>query len=109
MGDLESALTTALEQMPREIVEQIIRKVLDAHPVPDPLPRQAMILYHANPSNYLYQGFRARFSFKCIAGNRHEETAENLWVGKNHESEIRNVICNCGNTSQTPVKFGRPK
>lgn len=108
MSDLEAALTTALEQMPRETVEAIVRKVFEAHPVPDPLPRPAMILYHANPSNYLYQGFRARYSFKCIAGKQHEETAENLWGGKNHESEIRNVICNCGKTP-TPVKFVRPK
>lgn len=105
MSDLESALKTALDQMPREIVEAIVRKVLDEHPIPDVLPHEATILFHANPATYAYNGFRARFSFKCIAGKQHEATAENLWVGS-HTSEIRNVSCSCG---VTQVKFTRPK
>lgn len=105
---LTTTLITALEQMPRETVEAIVRRVFEEHPAPDVLPHEANILFYANPANpgVLYMGFRARYSFKCIAGEYHEATADNLWVGSSENSEIRDIDCGCG---VTQVKFVRPK
>lgn len=103
--DLELAIKNALQQMPKEDAEAIIQKALNPPPV-GPYKATANILFYSNPIGY-HPGWRARFSYKCEAGNTHEDIAHQLWIGENYLSETRNISCDC-QEAPTPVEFLHP-
>lgn len=106
MSDLEAAVRAALNEMDKDEVLAIVNRGLNPQPT-GPYKATATILFYANPVGY-WPGFRARFSYKCEAGNQHIDTAHALWIGSNNYlSETRNLHCDC-QPEPTPVVFNQP-